>query len=204
MAVKKFSDMLMENVKTGFGPTRSKQSMDWFKANLVKISSTPSANRIVESDSATAIRSWTNLGIGSMYFVAYDPKHKDTLKYYDGFPLIIPIERYPDGVLGLNLHYLPPALRARLFDALMETANNNNLDDKTKLKLNYQLLASVAKSKYYRPCIKRYLGRHFTSQFIKIHPSAWENALYLPVEDFKKATKQQVWKEAMNNTKKIR
>lgn len=196
MARKSFQDLLLQNIRTGNGPSRSKQSMDWFKKNLVKISSSRTGSGILESDSATTIRSWTNLGLGSMYFVHYDPKHKETLKYYDNFPLIIPIERYNDGILGLNLHYLPPSFRARLLDALMDTVNDPTLDDGAKMRINYQILSGVVKNKLFSPCIKRYLGKHFTSQFIKIHPSAWENAIYLPVEDFKKATKQEVWKDS--------
>lgn len=200
MASKKFEDLLRDNIKNGHTVSRAKGSLQWFKDNLVKISSTPSANRIIEGDSATSIRSWTNLGLGSMYFVHYNPKHKDKLKYYDNFPLIIPIEKYDDGILGLNLHYIAPVLRAKLLDALMETVNDKTLDDNAKMKIRYAMLASVAKNKYYKACIKRYLGKHFTSQFIKIHPSAWEPSLYLPVESFQKATKQQVW----NDSRKMR
>ena len=42
---------------------------------------------------------------GKMYFYFYDPKYKAVLPIYDRFPLVIPIEPYPDGFLGLNLHY---------------------------------------------------------------------------------------------------
>lgn len=196
MARKKFQDLLLKNIRTGNGPTRSKQSSNWFRDNIVKISSNKQGSRIVEADSATIVRSWTNVGIGSMYFVHYDPKHKEKLKYYDNFPLVIPIERYQNGILGLNLHYLPHSLRAALLDSLMETVNNDALDETTKMRINYEKLASISRHKLFEPCIKRYLGKHFTSQFVKIHPSAWENAIYLPVEDFKKATKQEVWKDS--------
>jgi len=201
MARRLFQDLLKKNVSEGKGRFKRKESITWFRDNLVKISGR-SGSKIVESESATKIRSWTNVGPGQMYFVHYDPKHKDTLKYYDSFPLIIPIERYPDGILALNLHYLPPAMRAKLLDALMETVSNKNLDEKTKMKINYQLLASVAKSRYFKPCIKRYLGKHFTTEFVKIHPSAWESAIYMPVESFKKASKEEVWADSRRNIKK--
>lgn len=196
MSSKTFSDLLNKNVKSGNLLSRSKESIEWFKQNLVKLSSSKIANRIVEQESATTVRSWTNVGIGSMYFVHYNPKHKDTLKYYDNFPLIIPIEKYSDGILGLNLHYLPPNLRAVLLDSLMEHVNNKNFDDKTKMKISYELLANISKNKYFKPCIKKYLGKHFTTQFIKIHPSAWESSIYLPVENFKKASKKEVWADS--------
>ena len=51
-------------------------------------------------------RSKDNTVIGRMYFFWYDPKLKDVLPVYDRFPMVFPIERYSDGFLGLNLHYL--------------------------------------------------------------------------------------------------
>lgn len=196
MASKRFQDLLMKNVATGNGPRKSKQSISWFRDNVVKISSRKNGIGAIEIDDTKKVRSWTNLGIGSMYFAYYDPKHKETLKYYDNFPLIIPIERYPDGILALNLHYISPALRAALLDSLIETANDPTLDDGAKMKINYQILSRVANSKLFKPCIKRYLGKHFVTEFVKIHPSAWETAIYMPTESFQKASKQQVWAES--------
>ena len=56
--------------------------------------------------------------IGQMFMFFYDPKNKQTLPYYDRFPLVFPIELYSDGFLGINLHYLPQKYRANLMDAL--------------------------------------------------------------------------------------
>ena len=41
---------------------------------------------------------------GKMNMFFYDPKHKKKLPYYDTFPLVLPIERYNDGFLGINFH----------------------------------------------------------------------------------------------------
>ena len=49
-----------------------------------------------------------------MFF--YDPKFKKTLPYYDTFPLVLPLETYNDGFLGINMHYLPIPLRVNLLD----------------------------------------------------------------------------------------
>ena len=84
--------------------------------------------------------------VEKMYFYFYDPKHKDTLPYYDRFPLVIPIERYPDGFLGLNLHYIHPKQRIILLDKLSDVATNNRFDDKTKLRISYEYLAAASKA----------------------------------------------------------
>ena len=54
--------------------------------------------------------------LGNMYFFYYNPKHKKTLPWYDTFPLVFPVDLYPDGFLGLNFHYLNPKWRAMLLD----------------------------------------------------------------------------------------
>jgi len=56
--------------------------------------------------------------IGRMYFFHYDPKFKDILPVWDMFPLVIPMETYPDGFLAMNLHYLDPGSRLLLLDKL--------------------------------------------------------------------------------------
>ena len=68
---------------------------------------------------------------GRMSLFFYDPKFKKTLPYYDTFPLVLPLEKYDDGFLGINLHYLPIPLRIRLLDRLVDFSNDTNFDDGT-------------------------------------------------------------------------
>lgn len=126
---------------------------------------------------------WKNTGapeLGKMYFYAYDPKHKKTLPFYDRLPLIIPIEFYDDGWLGMNLHYLPPTLRFKFLQELMRISSNPKLNDNTKLVVSYKLLKAAAKSKYFKPTIKRYLTKHVRSNIMQIHPKDWESIIFLP------------------------
>ena len=58
-------------------------------------------------------------GLLNMFF--YDPKMKKKLPYYDRFPLILPIEQYSDGFLGINFHYLSMPIRIRLLDRVMNS-----------------------------------------------------------------------------------
>lgn len=120
--------------------------------------------------------------IGRMYFFWYDPKHKDTLPIYDRFPLVFPIERYPDGFLGLNMHYLSFGERKYLLDQLMKFRSNSKMDETTKLRLTYDLLARSKKiASASRPCIKRYLFTQVRSSFVEITSDEWDKALELPV-----------------------
>ena len=61
---------------------------------------------------------------GKLNMFMYDPKFKKTLPYYDTFPLVLPLEKYDDGFLGINLHYLPIPLRIRLLDRLVDFSND--------------------------------------------------------------------------------
>lgn len=120
--------------------------------------------------------------IGKMYFFWYDPKHKDKLPIYDRFPLVFPIERYPDGFLGLNMHYLSFSERAYLLNQLMKFRSNSKMNETTRLRVTYDLLASTKKlASTMRPCIKRYLFTQVRSQFVEITADEWDKALELPV-----------------------
>ena len=116
--------------KEGYSP-RSSAARQWLRAKVNDLKPTP----------ATLMRDRQRLRdntfIGKMYFYFYDPKTKDSMPYYDRFPLVIPIERYSDGFLGLNLHYIHPRQRIILLDKLSETATNKRFDEKTKLRVNY-------------------------------------------------------------------
>lgn len=120
--------------------------------------------------------------VGRMYFFHYDPKYKDTLPVYDIFPLVLPMETYQNGFLGLNLHYLDPYSRLYLLDMLHDFITNTKYDDSTRFKLAYSALASAKRFKFIEPCIKKYLFEHIMSSMIYIEPDSWETAIFLPTE----------------------
>jgi hypothetical protein len=138
----------------------------------------------------------TNSIIGKMYFYFYDPKTKESLPYYDRFPLVIPIENYKDGFLGMNLHYIHPKQRIILLDKLSDTASNKNYDKNTKLRISYQFLSSASRAFEATPCIKRYLYGHVQSRFLEISAEEWDIAVMLPVESFVKASASKVWSDS--------
>ena len=122
--------------------------------------------------------------IGKMFFFEYDPKHKNKLPIYDRFPLVFPIERYSDGFLGLNLHYLGVNERLAILNKLKQFATAKNLTDKSKLRLSYDLLVATKNMSALSPCIKRYLAGHVRSDFIEITALEWDKVVQLPVQVF--------------------
>lgn len=171
----------------------SKEASEWFFNNVRRRAKGVSEANVLND---SLLKKQSKPLIGRMYFFRYDPKHKDTLPYYDEFPLIFMVGPAKGGFHGINLHYLPPKLRMELFAELMALGNKKGLDEKTKLKLSYGILSGVARFKAFEPCFKHYLGKHVQSNFTEVYASEWEIAALLPVQRFKKATAKKVWNES--------
>lgn len=146
----------------------------------------------------------TRLGvkhIGSMVMFMYDPKHKETLPYYDRLPLVLPMEFHQKGyMLGLNLHYLPPKLRAMLLDTLVENALKPKLVNENKrVQFSYNIMKQAADSNAYKPCIKKYIitSAHVKSRFLIVPPEEWAETLFLPFERFEKKSSADVFRESV-------
>jgi len=190
MATQLFTQILNE------APDVSKRTDNanmWLREQALGVRNVSNVKALVSQQSDRLV---SQLTVGRMYMFAYDPKTKDDLPYYDKFPLIFPFRRVQGGFYGINMHYLPHVLRARLMDNLYTLANNTNKDDTTKLRLSYQLLDSAAKFRYFKPCVKHYLNSQVKSRFLWIPANQWETALFLPLERFTGATKQQVWRDS--------
>ena len=130
---------------------------------------------------------------GKLNMFFYNPKFKKKLPYYDTFPLVLPLETYSDGFLGLNLHYLPIPLRIKLLDRLVDYSNNSQFDESTRLVVDYSRLKKV---RLIKPTIHKYLAGHVKSQFRRIDADEFTIATLLPVQRFKKATAKEVWSDS--------
>lgn len=133
--------------------------------------------------------------IGGLFFYIYDAKHKDTLPYWDQFPLVIPIKPYNDGFLGLNLHYLPPIGRAKLMD-LLQKYKRRSATPRAYMRVSYEILKATVDDKMFQPCVHRYLTSHIASDIVKVSDEFWVRAAMLPVQKFVGATAQEVWRDS--------
>lgn len=156
---------------------RSLTSLDWFRNNVRDI-------RIRQDQALREGEIVTQLELGKMYMYYYDAKWQDKLPYFDKFPLVVPIRKYPTGFLGLNLHYVAPRYRMILLNEMFEYLNNTNMDESTRFRLTYELLRSVSRLKYYRPCLKEYLYGQIRSQFSLVPSRYWELVAMLPMQKF--------------------
>ena len=187
-----YLDKLKDAIRTNQVTARAKAAGNWFRSIVNrtkgKFSKDTPQSILSRSDSLVA-----KSILGKMYFYSYNPKWKNELPWYDTFPLVFPIEKYSDGFLGLNFHYLAPKDRAILMDQLKGFANNKAFDETTKLRLTYNMLKGFSKVKRARPTVHRYLTSKVNSKFVLVNADEWEVALFLPVERFQKASKKRVW-----------
>ena len=166
MAEETYFDKISKQIKTGNEPFR------WYR-NRIKELGTPSTAELLRSGK---LAKRPHEGFLNMYI--YAPKLKDKLPYYDTFPLIMYLKPAEKGFYGLNFHYLPYALRARLLDAAGQD----------KLNVN-----AVSRSNLTKPTIKRYLFGYLRSMCLRIEPEDNLTAIMLPVQRFKKASDNRVW-----------
>ena len=181
MAVSNFIQKVLDDAR---GRPRS---TEWYKDKIREFGK-PGALDLIR-DGKRASRPF--FGRLNMFF--YDPKHKKKLPYYDTFPLVLPIERYPDGFLGINFHCLPIPLRVRLLDRLVDFSNNEEFDETTTIDADYARLKNI---NLIKPTIHRYLAGQTKSDFRRIDADEFTVAVLLPVQRFKKASVREVWKDS--------
>ncbi len=137
----------------------------------------------------------------------YSPKHASTLPYYDILPMPILLAKYPDGFLGLNIHYLPWSKRLQLADRIIRATKNRKRITYPTIKRAWNSLRLPMGYSYL--IIRRYLTTHIQSD---IAVFTWDNyrkaAVNIPGKWRKKSEKavfaamQQKWMKHVKDTKK--
>ena len=173
---------------------KGKQAMTWFR-DIVKKTR---ANAFPASTGRAELMDDRNTGvtgrpsIGRLYLFQYDAKYKETLPYWDVWPLIFPFKFASNGFYGINLHYLPPNARIDLMLRLIKAqGGSGNVSENYKLKLSYDIITTYPPA---IPCIKRYLFNHVQGKgFYGIKGEDWSYAAALPLQKFRGAGNNTVW-----------
>ena len=178
------SKFIQNVVKDAGGRPKSTQ---WYR-NKIKEFGQPGAMDLIRDGKQSRT---PHYGRMNMFF--YDPKGRKTLPYYDTFPLVLPIERYPDGFLGINFHYLPMGLRLKLLDRIVDFSNNTKSDESTIIKANYSQLKNIREIK---PTLKRYLAGRVKTRFRRVDADEFTVAALLPIARWKNGTQQDVYRDS--------
>jgi hypothetical protein len=188
---------MADNIATDFiskVKAKGKQAMSWFR-DIVKQTqrsafpaSTGRAELMDERNTGVTGRP----SIGRLYLFQYDAKYKETLPYWDVWPLIFPFNFASNGFYGINLHYLPPNARIDLMLRLIKAqGGSGNVSENYKLKLSYDIITTYPPA---IPCIKRYLFNHVQGKgFYGIKGEDWSYAAALPLQKFRGAGNNTVW-----------
>ncbi len=169
-----FQQLEIEAFRAGITP-RTKESIAWFRKKLVSMRRYRPSDAM--QDDQVHLKNRPNRSpFGAMYMFFYNPKHRVTLPYYDSFPLVVMYGPAKEGFYGLNLHYMPPIIRAKVLDALLGSGG--------------------VPGKYIKPMIKHYLTRHVVGRFALVEQPEWEIATFLPTVQWEKSTATQVYRDS--------
>ena len=129
-----------------------------------------------------------------MFTFGYDAKFKAILPYWDKFPLIIVLDVYKDGFMGLNFHYLHPVERNRFLTKIMKFATQKgepeDMTDKARFNVSWDAIRNIKNAD---KMIHKYLYGHVRTSLLEAPPNEWENAIFLPYQRFVGATAKSVW-----------
>jgi hypothetical protein len=171
------------------------RSIRWFREKVKELGDVPPRQLIREGYVTTRPT------FGTMNFFMYSPKYKNdpnVLPYYDRFPLILPIQPMGGGTvgesfIGLNFHYLSIPMRLKLLNVISEYANNDNMDDTTRIRLTWN---RIKRNPLVRPVVKKYLIDHVRTPFRRIDADEMMVAVLLPVQQFVRATESKVYADS--------
>lgn len=184
-----FDNIITQGVRAGQIPARTDEARSWYR-EAAQGYKRVNERTLLKGDKTRLV---TKIKPGNMYMFMYDPKYKETLPFYDRFPMIFPFRVEADRFWGINLHYLPHRMRAQLMDSLYDLVTNQRYDESTRIQGTFATLNRAARHKWIQPCVKQYLFTQMESRFMYVYPSEWDIALFLPLERFSKASKTQVW-----------
>lgn len=200
--IKRFTKLYRRH-KGATARRNTKASREWFHKNLSKRSEI-SAEQVMKEWRIKSASDGMGL-IGKMYLFKYNPKWKDKLPYYDMAPLVFFFNAHvgndefgENGVqylTGINLHYLPPKMRLFVLETLLTLRSEKRYRASTRLKITWRALKALGQSPAFNHAVKMYRADHFISELHEIHPSYWEQILFLPLAEFQKASNKQVWSD---------
>jgi hypothetical protein len=184
MAQSKFIQSVLDSAKAESGASGVK-SVNWFREKIQEFGK-PGPQQLLRDGRRTK-----GVNFGTLNMFIYSPKHKDTLPYYDTFPLVLPIGPAAGGFMGLNFHYLPIQMRIRLLDKIVDGGGSLNVaaqsGKRPRLITDYSQLKRIPMAK---AIVKHYLTGYVKSDFRAITSEELIVAALLPVQRFQKGSAQ--------------
>lgn len=167
----------------------SEEALDWFRKRVSKDLKV-NANSIINAGTDNyKRRNGNKISIGKLYLYEYEAVSAghDATNTYDRYPMVFFFDNYKskDGkqiLLGINVHYLTPMQRAHLYKGLLKLKNIKNLNEKTRLNLEWQSIKAVAGHKVAESAVHAYRVDRIQSRLVEIPANDWIVAVFLRTE----------------------
>ena len=163
-------------------------SMRWYRQKIQELLPRPQVRQMIrEGYKEQKVTVRPNFGTMNLFY--YRPKTPQRLKYYDIFPLVIPMgRRLNNGFVGINFHYLSVPQRWALLERLQAFQTSSLLDGFDAVEGAGEVVSlfwsQIKKIRGVRPIVRRYLTEYMMSRFLRIEISEMLIAASLPVERF--------------------
>ncbi len=190
---------VLEEIRTAGADQR--RSAQWYQDQVKSIVGTSYAATRFQQDYAENMTG--RMLPGRMYLMNYsNPIGKGTsaLPYYDMFPLILPFNIESSTFTAINFHYLHPVSRVMLLEKLSRFKIGDT-DIATRIRADWNILSNFARFREVRPSVKKYRKSQVKGRYLFIQPDDWTTAAVLPTEQFRGASKQQVY---LDSNRKMR
>lgn len=184
------------NIAAVSNPTlirHTRDSLDWFRK---RVSKDLRKNRYDMIRNPGQYRKRTGREnktlIGRLFYFHYEAVQAgDKVNgVYDAFPMVFVFNTSKSGegknlIHALNVHYLLPRERAKLYLNLMQVLVNPGWTYRTKLRLSWNIIQSYVKDPHiYERAVHTYRVDRLQSRMIEIYPEEWEIAVFLRLEQW--------------------
>jgi hypothetical protein len=174
-------------------------SLNWYRRQMVELGQIKPSDtnfQAIANDKTTKPTPPASIILpGRMFYYRYYPKYNKDLPYYDEYPLILFVQRVPDGFYGINLHYVAPVVRARILDILRPYMIQRGTPN-GRVSVRLKDIIDLRQFYVLKPLVKKYLHAHVRSRMLQIDPKYWSTAVYLPIQRFRRASDQRVWADS--------
>ena len=153
---------------------------------------------------------------GRLYMFNYrNPIAKNTLPYYDMFPVVLVINHRPSKnyFQGLNFHYLPPKYRAEILDELYryminEGAEGDSISRTIRARLSprvdYEFMKKRRSMMSFKPLWRRYNLDRVIGQYLYVPPKAWDAITMMPLARFRKRGINSIYMDSLTERRERR
>lgn len=150
-----------------------------------------------DHETVKTVTSPNKLKLGHLYIMAYSPKWKSVLPFYDILPMFMILGKSGDRVLALNFHYLPYTWRKSIVSKLMKKLAQKKRALKYK-DVKQALESAKVPDGYLYMCIRTYLYSHIVSKVKEFDSQNYLLVLENVMPRFKKETEEKIYKSLMS------